>query len=51
MQGGSRREWQVGNLGESGESLKDYEETGGVGEWSERRQGPGESSTGLEKIR
>lgn len=41
----------MGSLEESGESLKDYEETGGVREWNERRQGPGESSTGLEKIR
>lgn len=39
------------NLRENGESLKDYEETGRVREWREKRQGPGESSTGLETIR
>lgn len=51
MQGGSRTEWQLENQGENVESLKDYEKTGGVREWSERRQGPEESSTGLKTVK
>lgn len=32
----------MGSLGDNGESLKDYKERGGVGEWSQMRQGPGQ---------